>query len=464
MIFDEGVYLNSLRLLESDRSLGHDVYASQPPGFYLLLQLAALVVKDSETSLRLAFTALTIAGLAAVFYLARVFGGFVAGGLAVLALAASPICSQVGTHVAADGPAASVSAIGVAVAVAAWLRWQSAPPTSLALSGLAGALIAFAISIKLTSVTTAAAIAALYVLFRPPMRSVAAMLGGGLCVAAALIGTYWTALPELWRDAVALHLDARALRGSEVSAVGGTVGLHDNFIQIVHSLLPKTSVSSWLFVSGVLLLVATSSGRDRRRLMLLVWPAVVGLFLLLHRPLFYHHVYLLAVATSAPSGIGLARILAIRWQTRLPRLTGHAAVPAVVAVLLFQAWRTAAPSESAESGGLGRMVALIRSHTSPQDYVVASDIPIVAFRAHRLVPPNLVDTSLVRILTGALRPADVRREIRVARVRAVLVGGRFRRWPNLIGYIARRSQQRYTFGEAVLFVLPSQSRGRTSRR
>jgi hypothetical protein len=36
--YDEGVYLASLDALTHDQALGKDVYASQPPGFYVLLQ------------------------------------------------------------------------------------------------------------------------------------------------------------------------------------------------------------------------------------------------------------------------------------------------------------------------------------------------------------------------------------------------------------------------------------------
>ena len=41
--YDEGVYLASLDALTHGQSLGDDVYASQPPGFYTLLRAASLL-------------------------------------------------------------------------------------------------------------------------------------------------------------------------------------------------------------------------------------------------------------------------------------------------------------------------------------------------------------------------------------------------------------------------------------
>jgi hypothetical protein len=448
--FDEGVYLNSLRSLEHGYALGRDVYASQPPGFYELLRLASSALPDTEHSIRLAFTCLTIAGFAAVYYVARSFGGFVAGASAIILVAASHPSWTVGTHVAADGAGASVAAIGIAVAVAAWARWRHAPLASVALSALAGALVVFAVSIKLSSITTIGALAALYVLLRPGGRNVAALLAGAAAVCTALIGVFWDVLPELWRDAVALHLHARSLPASQVSVVGGTVGIRSNFNHIIDSFLPRTELSFWFFALGSLLLVVTSLRRnDRRALALLVWPLVVVLFLLAQQPLFEQHVYLLSVAAAAPSGIGLGRIFEVVRRRDLLRSAGQAVVVLALAALFVQASRTATPSESAD---LGQAVALIRERTSPGDYVLASDEPIVAFRANRPVPPNLVDTSLVRILTGSLTSLEASREIREWHVQAVLTGHRFNRWPVLIRELGRLFERRYKLGDSVLFL------------
>src|SRR5207244_13508130 len=56
---------------------------------------------------------------------------------------------------------------------------------------------------------------------------------------------------------------------------------------------------------------------------------------------------------------------------------------------------------------------------------VASDQPIVAFRAGRQLPGELVDTSLVRVQTGSLPPARVLEILRRDRIRAVFVGRSF---------------------------------------
>src|SRR5688500_8589918 len=40
--YDEGVYLSSVDALEHGQKLGSDVFAPQPPGWYLLLRLISL--------------------------------------------------------------------------------------------------------------------------------------------------------------------------------------------------------------------------------------------------------------------------------------------------------------------------------------------------------------------------------------------------------------------------------------
>src|SRR3954447_7495897 len=63
--FDEGVYLLSLSELRHGASLGSEVFTSQVPGFYLVLQAIGWVYGVSVTGVRLGIV--TIAAVGVVF-------------------------------------------------------------------------------------------------------------------------------------------------------------------------------------------------------------------------------------------------------------------------------------------------------------------------------------------------------------------------------------------------------------
>ena len=60
--YDEGVYLASLDALRHGQELGTDVYASQPPGFYVLLQGLSFLPGDGVEGIRVAFVLVRSSG------------------------------------------------------------------------------------------------------------------------------------------------------------------------------------------------------------------------------------------------------------------------------------------------------------------------------------------------------------------------------------------------------------------
>ena len=58
--YDEGVYLTSVDALEHGQELGKDVFAPQPPGFYLLLRLISLAGADTVSGFHWGMVAVAI--------------------------------------------------------------------------------------------------------------------------------------------------------------------------------------------------------------------------------------------------------------------------------------------------------------------------------------------------------------------------------------------------------------------
>ena len=113
--FDEGVYLNSLGALERGAPLRQEIFASQPPGFYLLLRLDSLLFPVTLAGLRVGFLFLGLAACLSVFFLGRLYAGVVGGTLAAILFVASPPVVALTARVSPDVASVSFSLVGMAL-------------------------------------------------------------------------------------------------------------------------------------------------------------------------------------------------------------------------------------------------------------------------------------------------------------------------------------------------------------
>src|SRR5205814_9544218 len=115
---------------------GSDVFASQPPGFYVLLRVLAAPAGRSVEDIRIAFLVFALLGVVAAYLVGRRLAG-IPGGLAAAALvvAGPPFAAQA-ARVAADVPAIALALCALAVAVYGLRRDRVAGPA------VAGALAA----------------------------------------------------------------------------------------------------------------------------------------------------------------------------------------------------------------------------------------------------------------------------------------------------------------------------------
>jgi 4-amino-4-deoxy-L-arabinose transferase-like glycosyltransferase len=421
--YDEGVYLASDDALRAGGELGSDVFASQPPGFYLLLRAATFLPGDSVTASRVLFLLVALAGVAAAWMLGRTLVSPAAGLVAAAALAVAPAYATNAARVAADVPALAFALGGLAVLAVARERESSR------LAVLGGALLALAVGVKLLA---AGVIVPAIALLMGRYRLAAAAAAGALVAAALTVLPFAGALPDLWDDAVGFHDDARA---GSVTANAETVA------RAFHPRL------AW----GVVVLAAIAvallrTRRQRRALPAWLWAAAAAAFLVWHRPLLDHHFALLAAAASVAVGATLG--------AELDRLRGRVAVVAAAALAFVlagaaaQQWRAAGrlagPSEE-----IDRAARLVQGSTEPGERI-ATDLPIVAHLAGRTLPGELVDTSAVRFDAGSLRPEDVLEAADEAGVRVVVIGREFRNVPALLAELERRFPEERRVGEISL--------------
>jgi 4-amino-4-deoxy-L-arabinose transferase-like glycosyltransferase len=425
--YDEGVYLASLDALRHGQHLGSDVFASQPPGFYLLLRLLAWPFGHSVTGIRAAFLGVAVVACLSVYFLGRAVGGRWAGLGAAGLLAIAPPFPSEAPLVAADVPSVALALASLALAAYGFRR------RGIVLPAAAGAVFALAVSVKFLAVPAVVPLAALAIWGRASRRQIAALLGGALAVLAAFLIGYAGVLGDLWHQSVTFH---RSSRGVGVGEPNGHTVLH---------FLSFHTPFAWLVVLGLVSAVVAVW----RTWPLWLFAVASGLFLLWQKPLFEHHLVLLATALAAPAGTALGSV-----ALRVPySAVAGLALAAVLAVGYAQQVHRIDLQQTAEPEELVWGSRCLAAVTTP-GRLVASDQPIVAFRAHRVLPGALVDTSFVRLESGSLTPARILETIDHDHIPAVVAGRSFLIEPKLLVGLRARFTRHLVHHGVTLFLAP----------
>jgi 4-amino-4-deoxy-L-arabinose transferase-like glycosyltransferase len=404
--YDEGNYLAALSDLRHGFALGSDVYADQPPGWYSLLRIIAWVFGNSVTGVRTGLLIVALLGVVAAWACARALGPLPAAGAAALLVIAPPYAAQA-TEVEADTPAAVFALAALAAAMWAYRR-KSSP----ALAAAAGALLAAAISIKLSAAT---AVLPFAFIAATRWRLAACSLLGALAVLLVEVVAFRNDLGPIARGAIGQH----------TSALGSSHWSRStNVHRLVHFLNSHTPFS-WLVLAAVLASLWLAYRRSAEigllgRLWLFV-PAAAA-FILAMKPLLDHHLVILAVSLALPAGAGLG--LAVARVRPNYRAGAALAVSVAAAAGFYQQHRQLVRSAQPEPAWVGRAAARLRALTRP-DEVVATDIPEIAYYAHRRLVPDFVDSSFTRLSVGELTPKRVFAEMDRYHVRVAAIGRTF---------------------------------------
>jgi 4-amino-4-deoxy-L-arabinose transferase-like glycosyltransferase len=431
--YDEGVYLASLQLLRHGEELGRDVYTPQPPVFYWLLRALAAPFGQSIEGIRAAFVGLAVAGVLGAFAAARVLWGLGAGLAASLIVVIAPPFPTTAPTVAADIPSLALALHAHELAACA-SRERASPVWG----GGAGALIGFAVLTKFLAAPFLVPVLVLPLAARRGRRVVPWIVCGGCAAVLVVALVHLGSLHELWRGAVTDHEGAKSLSS-----------VHDNVLRLRHLLEWRTPFG-WLVPAGA---VAFVLSRDARR----VWPLATvvpaaAAFTLYVRPLPDHQLSMMSSAYALSAGPALALgIGALRG-----RLRAVAAVVLAVFVVagVYQEQRRLVRNDVPEPAKVIWGTAAVEQAVNPGE-VFTTDEPVVSFRATRLIPGGLTDTSATRVDSRALTTAHVLREIEASRSKAVLVARMFLSLPDLRRALERRFPVRRQCAGATLY-LPAQ--------
>ena len=271
--YDEGVYLSSVDALEHGQRLGADVFAPQPPVFYLLLRVISLAGADSVRGFQIGMVVLAVLTCLAAYLLGRAIAGPVAGLTAAALLTVAPPFPLFAHRVLADLPPLGISLL------AFWLAWEAKERRSLGLAAAGGAALALAVAVKPNAVLAVVPFLLLLLWERSGRgRMLVAALGGAGVVGAVLVVAYRDVLGELWESVVVYHRDAR-----------DTPDVIDKWHELATFLNWRTPFA-WLVVAGLAAsVVLVRRWQTGPVWALWAWAAISLAFLAYHHPLHYNH-------------------------------------------------------------------------------------------------------------------------------------------------------------------------------
>jgi hypothetical protein len=414
--FDEGIRGTQLMLMAAGYRPFREIFASQGPLSLDVFFPTYMLFGETLGAARMAPALFSIVGVVVAAWAARHTGGrttagLVAGAVTGLLLALSPIFLKNSRLALVEVPALvpAIGAVGAALAYGRTgdRRW---------LAG-AGVLMALALAIKPLAMPALVPIG-LAILVRGR-----GWLRGGLLFAAVMLAVLAVIVVAVGPSGVYDQMIRFRMASRQVEGWS----LKENWAAVSGEIADETLVVPVAaVVAGVVLLAC----RWRLGVPLVGWALASFGLLMVYSPLQFKHAVVLippmVLLIGVAAGEGWRRWDGRVAGARLPWLlaavgVGLGAWYLVSLPRIIDLDRTLVagmPETRPES--FDDEVGLLMNLTGPDDFVIV-DEPSVAFSSGRLVPPNLVDTSLVRIRSRSLDADDVIAAARQYDVRALFL-------------------------------------------
>jgi 4-amino-4-deoxy-L-arabinose transferase-like glycosyltransferase len=420
--YDEGVYWQSLRSLAHGHTLYEQIFFAQPPAFLLLIYPVYLIFGQSLLAARMGIALLSLCGLLGALLVGKVLRGNAGALLALLLLIVSPFYLTGSQTLQADVPSTALMLLALALA---YLWWEH--PTGLGgyvLAILTGSLLALSILCKLFALADLVPIGLLMIahLWRTrqqPAGKRLAYSGSLLALACALLLTcllfllpFSGSFSSLWDQVITFHTAAIASTASTTK---------DN----LHVLWQALATPLGMFaLYGTLVSFAR---RDWRVLPLITWFIAICYLLWQQLPLFQHHLVTLVPPLVLLAMMSLVPFPVIHGPSRLWFYVGNSiAIIALCMTIVYflPILRTTYQGAQQQVNSTDTHMILRVAHdldvvTQP-DQLVITDAQFLVAKANRSTPPQLVDTSFVRIHSGYLSNAQLIQISRQSSVHTVL--------------------------------------------
>jgi len=434
--FPEGIRAAQLQLMAAGYRPCVEIFCNQGPLLFYALYPTYALFGGSLEAVRSGVVLFSLLGIAATYWVGHLFGGRTGAVVAALLVALSPTYLKFSRLALAEVPAEAPAILAVGAAIVFQRsgrdRWLLA----------AALLTAFSLLLKPVTLAVCGPVG-LAVLLRAKRRwrNVAVLVvvtALGIGIPTVLIG-----FSEIVEQVVAFRLRSRDAEGR---------GIGWNWGRIVEELSADRAGLFAFAVAGGIVMLARLRGAA---VPLVAWLPASLLLLLVHTPLHGKHIVTLIPPAALLAATGLVLVApavpaVIAQVQHLMMLGGHAGrrgsgsgrtvwAPRVgvllvtLGLVLYLAYLPPVLARDADlmfdpdplendppSYWYPEVAATLRDVTEPSEMIV-TDHPYLTFRADRLVPPPLVESSVTRVLAGSLMPDDFIAEATRYNARAVLL-------------------------------------------
>ena len=447
---DEGYNLGKAALVHSGYKLYGDIWSDQPPVLTYVLAALQHWFPWNVTVGRLAVLGFSMILLTSLFVLVSWLRNRRTAVMAVVLLMAAPMFIRLSVSVMIGLPSLALAMASLAVYVSADARSTK----SVVLSGL---LFALSLQTKFFSFLWLPAALLLIGGATPRERRWRVLTAWVLACLAGLLMVTLLAGEAFVRQLIQPHVSDHLRHRYQLSVSAMRIGE----VLLAHWLLlvPALVGAVWMVWS-----------RGRHVGFLWTWVLVPGLGLLLHTPVWDHHILLMLIPMSTFAAIALVSLaeqmegglngtsnLEASQQTEPTLASFQAKVLASVILLgwpaLSVSWAllNRLPDEDLNRGRV--LGELVEHYASPGSWVV-TDSPLDAFRAGLLVPPELVVFSAKRFMARQLSADQVLQVIQKRHPQQVSFR-RFRLNPLLTRYLDVTYLRTHEDTPAVHYVLPA---------
>jgi 4-amino-4-deoxy-L-arabinose transferase-like glycosyltransferase len=439
--YDEGVYWQTLRSMGAGNILYKQIFYSQPPFFMLSTFPGYILFGSSLWSARLGIALVSLLGLLGAFILGKVLSGRWGAIAAMLLLIVNPLYLAQSQTLQAEASSAALSLLAVGLA---YLWWEYPEGVrGLIYAALAGITITLSIMCKLLSVSVIVPVAFLmaarlwHIWTKQPGTRLRGLLPILIGIAACLLTFVLLLLPD--------SNSYQALLQSVITFHSTAARVYSNSQQQNISII-QTALTSLLTITALFGVVAALLRRDWRVIPLIAW-FVATLYLLWHQvPLFQHHLVALMPPLIALAVMGISNQPLKSEDSSsnlLSKANSYITWISIVLILITAIigvqqdriyYRTAVASSTSGLTELESTVATDLRKSTSADQLVVTDAQFIAGLADRNTPPDLVDTSAVRITSHYLTLSQLESATSQPQVHAVLFfTGRFY-LPNIAGF------------------------------
>lgn len=463
--YDEGVYWQTLRALSAGHPLYSATFYAQPPMFVLSIFPTYLLFGQTLWAARFGVVLLSLAGLLGAYLAGRVLAGRVGALAALLLLAVNPLYLAESQILQADASSVALSLLSVGLA---YLWWEKPDGlVGICIADLCAVTLALALFSKLLVVSTLVPVGLLLVahlwrvLRQPDAGGQSRLIRSRSLIAGVVVFVIVTLLiflpflgssHELWQGMVALHnvADAQS-KSTHQSGLALLVPQRHNLDMLRPVLFSITGVAALYGTIAALL------RRDWRVLPLLAWLLVTLFVLLRQAPLFPHHLVALVPPLILLAIMGIAPLpgkLALNRQHLLTLTNGITALALLLALIIagtdLQASRThlyQVRMAGANLDATNQSVAHDLQNVTTSDQMVVTDAQFIAALAERNTPPDLVDTSSVRINAGSVTANQLIKDAEQPHVQAVLFyTGRINKLPTFYSWVTQHFRLVHSYG------------------